>query len=125
MRSRIILFPRLQKHEEVPRAPFLKQAHERTHDRLHLGTGHLGDPAVPVHVGTRDDFELEVPDDVGVHEHTRELARGEDEFGDEVDGIVAVSAEVEVGWRGGALAEFGVELFWVSDLEGGVDQRRY
>ena len=109
VRSRILLFPLLQKRKEIPRSPLLKQAHQRAHDRLRLGTRDFTDPSVPVHIAARDNFELEVSDHIGVDEHAREFTGREDELGDEVDGVVAFASEVERGGGRGA-AELLVQL---------------
>jgi len=107
--SGILLLPSLKENEKIPRPPLLKHPHQRTHYRLALVTRHLTDASIAVDIRPSDDLELEVSNDIGVYEHPRELPGGQDELGNKVDGVVAVSAEVEVGWRGG-LAELLVQL---------------
>ena len=92
MGRRIRLLPILQVLKEVLRPPLLEEPHQRTPHRLHLRARDLGDPPIPIDIRPRDDLELEVTHHVGMHEHTRELAGGEDEFMDEVDGVVAIAA---------------------------------
>lgn len=92
MSSRILLLPVLQVLEKVPRPPLFKQTHQRTFHSLHLGTRHFRDFSISVDIGTGDDLEFEVTRDVSMDEHSGELARGEDEFRDEVDSVVAVAA---------------------------------
>lgn len=82
MCSWIRLLPILQILKEILRPPLLKKPHQWTPDRLHFRTRHLRDPTIAIDETPCDDLELEVTDDVGVHEHPGELARGEDEFGD-------------------------------------------
>lgn len=92
MSSRILLLPILQVLEKVPRPPLFKQTHQRTLHSLHLSTRHFRDPSISVDVGTGDDLEFEITRDVGMDEHSGKLARGEDEFRDKVDSVVAVTA---------------------------------
>jgi hypothetical protein len=96
MRSRILLPPVLQKLEEVLGPPLLKQAHQARPDSLHLRTRYFGDPAIPVHVASGNDLELEIADDIGVNKNTRELARRENELGNQVDGVITVPTELKV-----------------------------
>ena len=108
MRSRIFVLPVLEELKELLRSPFLEQAHERAPDGLHLCARDLGDFAISINETARDLLELEIPSNVGVHEDLGQLARGDDEFGDKIDGIVAVPADV--GGRLSAGAELAVEL---------------
>lgn len=100
---RVRFLPVLEILKEVLRPPFLEQPHQRTPHSLHLRTRHFRDPPIPKDIASRDGLKLEIAGDVSVDEHTGELAGREDEFGDEVDGVVPVSTEFEVvGWRCGA-----------------------
>jgi hypothetical protein len=107
MGGRIVVLPVLQKHEERPRPSLLEQAHQAAPQRLALVRRDLVDPSIAVDVGAGDLLELEVSDDVGVDEHSGECPAGQDELGDQVDGIVTVTTEV-VG--SGRVAEFLEEL---------------
>lgn len=92
MSSRILFLPILQVLEKASRPPLFKQPHQRTLYSLHLSTRHFRDPSISVDVGTGNDLKFEVTRDVGMDEHSGKLARGEDEFRDKVDSIVAVAA---------------------------------
>ena len=92
--SRVLVLPALKELEELLCPPLLKETHKRALDRLHLRTRHLGDLAIAVDITAGDLLELEVPSDVGVDEDASELSRGDDELGNEIDGVVAVAAEV-------------------------------
>ncbi len=106
--SRIFVLPALEKLEELLRPPLFEETHKRAFDRLHLRTGHLGDPAIAVNEAACDLLELEVAGDVGVDEDAGELSRRDDKLGDEIDGVVAVAAEV---LRDGLIgSELAVEL---------------
>jgi len=130
VRRRLVLLVALDPQEEVARAALLEEAHQRARDGLALGRRDLGDAVVAQDVRAGDLLELEVARDIGVDEHLGHLAvghhavRGEGEsaacaagrqrggrehaqLGDEVDGVVAVAAEV--GGRLGA-AKLLVEL---------------
>lgn len=108
MRSGVIILPVLQELEKLLRPPLLKEAHERAPDSLHLVTRDLRDLPVAVHEAARDLLELEVPGDVGVHEDLGELARGDDELGDQVHGVVAVAPQL--GGRRLVRPELAVQL---------------
>ena len=94
MRRRVIVLPVLQKLEKVLCAALLEEAHERALDGLHLGAGDLGDLAIAVDEAAGDLLELEVAGDVGVDEDAGELARRDDELGNEIDGIVTVTSQL-------------------------------
>lgn len=103
----VVIFPALDKFKELFRATFLKEAHERGLDGLHLGARDLGDLAVAVHERTSDLLELEVASDIGVNQYLGELAGRDDELGDKVDRVVAVASKLR-WWS--AIAEFAIEL---------------
>lgn len=107
MSRRVIVLPVLQKLEEAPRPSFLEQPHQATRQGLPFIRGHLCDSPVPQHVGAGDLLEFEVSGDVGLDEHLSELAGCQDEFGDQVDGVVSVPAEA-LGRR--RVAELVVKL---------------
>ena len=92
--GRILILPALEELEELLRPPLLKKTHERALDRLHLRAGDLGDPAIAVDETACDLLELEVTGDIGVDEDASELSRGDDELGNEIDGVVAVAPKV-------------------------------
>ena len=114
MRSGILVFPALQELEEFLRPALFEQAHKGALHRFHLRTRDLGDLALAVHVAARDLLELEVAGDIGVDEDLGELARGDDELGDEIDGVISVASEV--GGRGLIFTEFTVELYIARDV---------
>lgn len=105
---RVIVLPVLKELEELFCPPLLKETHERALDGLHLRTGDLGDLAIAVDVAARDLLELEVARHVSVDKDSSELARRDDEFGDEIDGIVAIATEL-LGRR--RAPELAVELY--------------
>lgn len=90
----ILVAPVLDELEELLCSTLLKEAHERRADGFHLGGRHLGNLAISVNVRGSDLLELEVPSDIGVNEHLRELTVGHDKFGDEINCPVAVTAPV-------------------------------
>lgn len=92
MSGRILILPVLEELEKGLGAAFLPEAHEGGLYGLHLGRGDLADPAVSVDERAGDLFEFEVAGDVCVDEHFRELAGGDDELWDEVDGVVSIPA---------------------------------
>ena len=92
--SRVLILPALKELEELLRPPLLKQTHEGTLHRLHLRARNFGDLAITIHEAARDLLELEVAGDIGVNENARKFSRGNDELGNEIDGIVAIAAEV-------------------------------
>ena len=92
MSRRVVIPPVLDELKELFGPALLKEAHERAPDGLHLGRRHFGDPAVAVDERGRDLLELEIAEDVGPDENLDELARGNDEFGHEVDRPRAVLA---------------------------------
>ena len=92
--SRVLILPALKELEELLRPPLLKQTHEGTLHRLHLRARNFGDLAITIHETARDLLELEVASDIGVDENARELSRGDDELGNEIDSVVAVATEI-------------------------------
>jgi len=112
MGSRVLVFPVLQELKELFGAALFKDAHERAPDSLHLSAGNLRDSAVAVHEATGDLLELEITSDVGVDEDLGQFTGRDDEFGHEVDGVVAVASKVCGGFDAGP--EFAVELGVVS-----------
>lgn len=105
----VVLLPVLNVEEEVAGAALLKETHKRRADSLRLVGRHLGDLAVAVNKRAGNLLELEVASDIGVDENLGELARRQDELGDEVDGVVAVTAKRE-GLGGSSATELLVEL---------------
>ncbi len=97
MRRWIIVPPGLQELEELLRTTLLKEAHQRTLDRLHLRTRHLGNPAITIDKTTSNLLELEIACNLGVHQDLGHLARRDDELWDEINGIVAIATEFR-GW---------------------------
>ena len=114
MGSRVVVLPSLKELEELLGSPLLKQPHQRTPDSLHLSARDLGDLAIAVDEAASDLLELEVASDIGVDEDLGELARGDDELGDEIDGVISVASEV--GGRGLIFTEFTVELYMACDI---------
>ena len=110
MGSRVLVLPVLQELEELLRSPLLKETHERTPHSLHLVTGDLRDLAITVDEAASDLLELEIPSDFGVYEDLGELARRDDELGDEIYGVVAVAAEL--GRWGLLIPELAIKLGW-------------
>lgn len=86
VRDGVVVLPILKEFEELLRPPLLKDTHEARPEGLHLGRGHLGNSAVTVDERARDLAKLEVPEDVGVDQNLGELARGNNELGNQVDG---------------------------------------
>ena len=108
MSSRVLILPVLQELEELLSSSFLKETHEGALHSLHLGARHLGDLAVTINEATSDLLELEVSGDLSVNEDLRQFTRRDDEFGNEVDGIVSVAPKLR--WRGLIRAEFAIQL---------------
>jgi hypothetical protein len=103
----ILVLPILQEHEKVPRSTLLEQSHQAGTQGFALVRGDLVDLAITVDERPGDLLEFEVTDDIGVDQHSGKRAAGQNELGDEVDGIVAITTEV-VGRR--CVPEFLVEL---------------
>lgn len=106
--GRVLVFPPLQELEELLGPSFFEKTHKRALYSLHLGAWDLGDPPIAVHKATCDLFEFQIPGDVSVDENFRKLARGNDKFGDEIDGVVTVSAKLSR--RGLVRSKFAVQL---------------
>ena len=104
----VLVLPVLQELKELLRATLLEEAHERALDSLHLCTRNLGDPAVTVDEASSDLLELQIASDFGMDEDLSQFSRGDDELGNEVDGVVSVAPKL----GGGCLiwTEFTVEL---------------
>jgi hypothetical protein len=62
----ILVFPSLKEFEELLGSSFLKDAHERTLDGLHLCTGNLGNSAIAVDKTPRNLLKLKIPGDIGM-----------------------------------------------------------
>ena len=91
---RVIVLPVLKELEELLCPPLLKETHERALDGLHLRAGDLRYLAIAVDVAAGDLLELEVAGHIGVNKNAGELARRDDEFGDEINSVVAITAEL-------------------------------
>jgi hypothetical protein len=108
VRGWIIVLPPLEELKEFFRPAFLKQAHERARDRLHLSARDLGNPTVTVDEAASDHLELEISGDIGMDQDFGELSRRYYKFRNEVYGIVAVTPERR---RGRLLwSELAIEL---------------
>lgn len=94
MGMRVLVFPALQELEELLGSPLLEETHERAANGLHLIAGDFGDPAIAVHVAAGNLLELQVANDVRVHEDLSELARRDDELGNQVHGVVSVATQL-------------------------------
>ena len=108
MSRRVVILPGLEELEELLCPPLLKETHKWTLHGLHLRTGDLADLAIAVDEATCDLLELEVTRHIGMDEDASELARSDDEFGNEIDSVVAVATKVLR--RRGAIPELAVEL---------------
>ena len=108
MSSRVFVLPALQELKKLLCPPLLKETHKWTLHGLHLRTGDLADLAIAIDEATCDLLELEVTRHIGMDEDASELARSDDEFGYEIDSVVAVAAKVLR--RRGAIPELAVEL---------------
>ena len=97
MSSGVFVPPPLKELEELLRPPLLKETHERTLHSLHLVTWDLGDLAIAVHEGAGNLLELQVASDISVNEDLGELARRDDELGDQVDSVVTVASQLGRG----------------------------
>ena len=106
--SRVLILPALQELEELLCPPLLKETHKWALHRLHLRTGHLADLAIAVDKAACDLLELELTRHIGMDKDAGELARSDYEFGNEIDSVVAVAAELS--GRGLIRAELAVEL---------------
>lgn len=90
----IIIFPALQELEELLGTPLFKKTHEGALDGLHFGTGNLGDLAIAIDIAAGDLFELEIASDVGVDENLGEFTGSDNELGNEINGVVAVTTKL-------------------------------
>ena len=95
--SGVLVLPVLEEFEELLGSPLLKEAHERTLDSFDLITGNLRDLALTVDKAASDLLELKVTSDLSVDEDPRQLARSDDEFGDEIHGVVTIPSKLS-GW---------------------------
>ena len=104
----ILVLPVLEKFEKLLGSPFLKQAHKRALDCLHLGTGYFGNPSIAVDETTSNLFEFKITSDIRMDKDLGKFTRRDDEFGHKVDGIIFVATQL----LGGCLigTEFAVEL---------------
>ena len=93
MGGRVIVLPILEELEEFLGPPLLEETHQRTLDGLHFGTGNFGYPPITIDKAACDLLELEIPDHIRVHKNLGHLARCNDELGDQIDGIVTVTAQ--------------------------------
>jgi hypothetical protein len=94
MGCRIFILPALQELEELLCASFLEKPHQRTLDGLHLGTGHLGDLSIPIDITSGDLLEFQISSDIGVDQNLGEFPRGDDEFGNQINVIVAIPSQL-------------------------------
>ena len=123
MSRRVVILPGLKELEELLCPPLLKETHKWALHRLHLRAGDLADLAIAVDEATCNLLELEVTRHVGMDEDASELARSDDEFGDEIDSVVAVATKVSGNGLIGA--ELAVELdsihaCWQGQIGGSV-----
>ncbi len=114
MGSGIIVFPVLKELEEFLGSPLFKETHQRTLDGLHFSTRDFGDPSITIDETPSNLLELEVAGDIGVNKDLCELHRSDDELGNEIDGIITVTAK----FRGRLLAwtELAVQLRALSSV---------
>ena len=100
--------PSLQELEELLRAAFLEETHQRALKGFYLRARDLGYPAVTIYEASRDLLELEIASDIGVHEDLRKFSRGDDELRHKIDSVVSVAPEL----RGRSLirTEFAIKL---------------
>lgn len=110
----IVVLPSLQELEELLGTAFLKETHQRAPDGLHFRAGNLRNFSIAIDEAARDLLELEITGNIGVHEDLGQLPRGNNEFRDKIDGVVAVASKLGGGLLIGA--EFAIELWALSDL---------
>jgi hypothetical protein len=106
--SRIFVLPSLKELEELLGTALLEEAHEWALDSLHLSAGNLGDFAISVDEATSDLLELEITSNISVDKDLCEFARGDDELGNQVYGVVAVASELGRGFL--VRAELAIKL---------------
>lgn len=94
MSRRIVILPALKEFEEFLGPPLLKDAHEGALDSLHLCAGNLGDLPIPIDKASCNLLELEITGDVGVNKDLGQFSRGDNEFGNEIHGIVTVAPKL-------------------------------
>lgn len=104
----ILVLPVLKKFEKLLGSPFLKQAHKRALDCLHLRTGYFGNLSIAVDETTSNLFEFKITSDIRMDEDLGQFTRRDDELGYKVDGIISFATQL----LGSCLtrAEFAVEL---------------
>ena len=110
MSRRVVILPGLEELEELLCPPLLKETHKWTLHGLHLSRRDLRDLAITIDEAASDLLELKVASDFGMDEDLRELARRDDELGDEIHGVVAVTTEL--GGRGLLIPELAIKLGW-------------
>lgn len=93
MGSRILIFPSLQKFEELLGPPLLENPHERATNCLHLIARNLRNLSFAVDVAARNLLEVQITDDVRVHEDLCEFTRGDDKLWNEINSIVPVASK--------------------------------
>ena len=111
MCNRIIISPSLKEFKEFLRSSFLKKAHQGTFYSLHLSARNFGDLAFAINKTTCNLLKFEIAGDFGVHENLCELARGNDELGNEVDVVVTVASKLSR--RLLTCTELAIKLQWI------------
>ena len=94
MSSRVFVLPALQELKKLLCPPLLKETHKRALDGLHLRARDLRDLAIAINERAGNLLELLVACYVGVDKYAGKLSGGNDEFGDEVNSVVTVAAEI-------------------------------
>lgn len=102
----VFVLPSLEELEEFLCPALLEEAHQRALDGLHLGTGNFGYPPVTIDKAACDLLEFQIARNIGVNKDFGELSSCDDEFGDEINGVIAVTTKL--GWWGLVWPEFTV-----------------
>lgn len=108
MSGRILVLPALQELEKLLRPSFLEQTHERALHSFHLRARYFRDLAITINKAASNLLELEVTCHIGVNEDLGQFTRGNDEFGDQINGVVAITSKLSR--RGLISPELAVEL---------------
>lgn len=108
MSSWVVIFPSLQKLKEFLRPSLFEESHQRAFDGLHFGTGNFGYLPIAVDEAAGDLLKLQIAGNIRMNKNFSELSRGDDEFWDEIDGIITVATKLSRGWL--VWSEFTVQL---------------
>ena len=110
--ARVALLKAANPLQKVLGPPLLEDTHERAAQRLACIAGHFGHgctgAAALLDVAAGNLLELEIAGDISMDEYLGELARRDDELGNQVDSVVAIASQLS--GRGLIWPELAVQL---------------